>query len=178
MPCVIITGGPGAGKTALLNELATLGHATVDESARAIIAERLAAGLSPRPDPPAFAQEILRRDVEKYTCQPQTSDWVFFDRGVIEALGMLQEAAPLSPQRFQAMLSAHPFHPTVFILPPWEAIYTQDTERDQTFADAVRVHASLVRWYERCGYALHEVPCLPVAQRARHVLDALAHSAA
>lgn len=178
MPRVIVTGGPGAGKTSLLNELATLGHTTVEESARALIAERLAAGLPPRPDPLAFAHEILRRDVEKYQCQSQTSDWVFFDRGVVEALGMLQEAAPLSPQRLQAMLSAHPFHLTVFILPPWEEIYTQDTERDQTFADAVCVHASLVRWYERCGYALHEVPRLPVAQRARHVLDALAHGTA
>jgi predicted ATPase len=170
---VIVTGGPGAGKTALLNELSAMGYATVAESARAIIAERLAVGLSPRPEPLDFAQEILRRDVEKYTRLPQTADWVFFDRGVVEALGMLDEAAPLSQQQLQAMLAAHPFHATVLILPPWREIYTQDAERDQTFADAVRVHASLVRWYERCGHALHEVPRLPVAERARYVLRVL-----
>jgi hypothetical protein len=95
MPNVIVTGGPGAGKTTLLTELAALGYATVEESARAIIAERLASGASRRPDFPAFAREILRRDIEKYRGQPRTSNWVFFDRGVLDALGMLQEVAPL-----------------------------------------------------------------------------------
>jgi predicted ATPase len=66
MPHVIVTGGPGAGKTTLLAELAARGYATVDESARAIIAERLARGESPRPDQGAFAREILRRDIDKY----------------------------------------------------------------------------------------------------------------
>ena len=47
MPNVILTGGPGVGKTTVLAELAARGHATVAESARAVIAERRAAGLSP-----------------------------------------------------------------------------------------------------------------------------------
>lgn len=177
MTSVIVTGGPGAGKTALLGELARLGHATVSESARAIIVERLAVGLPPRPDPLAFAQEILRRDLDKHASQRHAAGWVFFDRSLVEGLGMLHETAPLSEARLQAVLAAHRFHPTVFILPPWEAIYTQDAERDQSFADAERVHASLVRWYPRCGYTLHEVPRLPVPQRARHVLEVLAGGA-
>jgi predicted ATPase len=71
------------------------GYATVEESARAIIRERLARGASRRPDALAFAQEILRRDIEKYLNQPCTSEWVFFDRGLIDALGMVHEASPL-----------------------------------------------------------------------------------
>ena len=35
--------------------------------------------------------------------------WVFFDRGVVEALGMLHEASPLAPCELAAMLSASPF---------------------------------------------------------------------
>lgn len=173
---VIITGGPGAGKTTLLAELATLGYATVEESARAIIAERVAAGETPRPEPAAFAREILRRDVERYRQLPPTSACVFFDRGVVEALGMIQEVAPLPPDQLASMLGAYLFHRTVFILPPWQAIYTHDTERDQTFDEAVSVHARLVQWYGACGYVLHEVPRLPVSQRADHVLHALAHA--
>ena len=101
MPNVIVTGGPGAGKTTLLTELAALGYATVEESARAIIAERLASGASRRPDFPAFAREILRRDIEKYRGQPRTSNWVFFDRGVLDALGMLHSHCPRCRQRSQ-----------------------------------------------------------------------------
>ena len=99
MPHVIVTGGPGAGKTTLLAELAVRGYSTVDESARAIIAERLARGESPRPDPVAFAREILHRDIEKYVNRRRTSEWVFFDRGLIEAIGMLHEASLSSALR-------------------------------------------------------------------------------
>jgi predicted ATPase len=176
MPPVIVTGGPGAGKTALLAELAARGYATVEESARAIVAERLARGASRRPNALAFAQEILRRDVEKYLHQPCTSQWVFFDRGLIEALGMLHEASPLPASELEAMIASYPFHGTAFVLPPWEAIYANDAERDQSFAEAVAVHTKVVRWYRSCGYALHEVPRLPLAQRAEHVLRILAES--
>ena len=178
MPHVIVTGGPGAGKTTLLRELAVRGHATVDDSARTIIAERLARGESPRPDARTFAEEIVRRDIAKYRTQPRTSDWVFFDRGVIDALAMLHEASPLPSAELESMLASYPFHRTVFVLPPWEAIYATDAERDHTFAHAVDVHATIVAWYRSCGYVLDEVPRRPVAQRAEHVLRILADAAA
>jgi predicted ATPase len=171
---VIVTGGPGAGKTTLLAELAARGYATVEESARAVIAERLARGERPRPDALAFAREILRRDIEKYMSEARTSEWVFFDRGLIDALGMLHEASPLPSIELKAALASYPYHATAFVLPPWEAIYANDAERDQSFVEAVDVHARIVRWYRSCGYVLDEVPCLPVAQRAEHVLSALA----
>jgi predicted ATPase len=173
---VIVTGGPGAGKTTLLAELAAKGYATVDESARAIIAERLANGQSPRPDPVTFAREILRRDIEKYLNRPRRSEWIFFDRSLIDALGMVHESSPLPSSELTSMLATYPFHPTVFVLPPWEAIYSTDTERDQSFADAVDVHARIVRWYRSCGYALSEVPRAPVAQRAEYMLRELTES--
>jgi predicted ATPase len=173
MPAVIVTGGPGAGKTTLLAELAVRGYAIVEESARVIISERLARGASPRPDAVTFAREILRRDIEKYRNQPRTSEWVFFDRSLIDALGMLHEVSALPSSELASMLARYPFHDTVFVLPPWEAIYTPDSERDQSFAQAVDVHANTVRWYQSCGYLLSEVPRVPVGQRAEHVLRVL-----
>jgi predicted ATPase len=175
MPRVLITGGPGVGKTTLLAEFEARGYATVSESARAIIAERRARGQSPRPEPVAFAREILRRDTEKYHANPNASSWVFFDRGVIEALGMLHEAAPLSPSELEDALLTYRFHSLVFVLPPWSAIYTTDTERDHSFPWVEDVHNRLVRWYRACGYAICEVPHLPVAARAEFVLQALSH---
>ena len=174
VPHVIVTGGPGAGKTTLLATLAEMGYITVEDSARAIIAERLARGASRRPDPVSFAQEILRRDIEKYLGHPRTSQWVFFDRGIVDALGMLHEASALPARELKTTLASYPFHRSVFVLPPWEAIYTNDAERDQSFADAVRVHARIVEWYRSSGYVLNEVPRLSVPQRAAHVLRSLA----
>ena len=177
MPHVIVTGGPGAGKTTLLAALADMGYITVEESARAIIAERLARGESRRPDPVAFAREILRRDVEKFLRQPRTAEWVFFDRGVVDALGFLHEASVLPDAELRAALASYPFHRSVLILPPWEVIYATDAERDQSFAEAIHVHAKVVAWYRWCGFDLHEVPRLPVPQRAEHAVRILAESA-
>jgi predicted ATPase len=178
VPHVILTGGPGSGKTTLLTELASLGYATIEESARAIIAERRAGGASPRPDALTFAREIVRRDIDKYVNQPRTPAWVFFDRGLIDGLGMLHDASALPATELESMLATYRFHATAFVLPPWEAIYANDEERDQSFAEAVSVHTRIVQWYRTCGYVLDEVPCLPVAQRAAHVLRALAHRSA
>jgi predicted ATPase len=170
---VVITGGPGAGKTTLLGELAAMGYTTVEESARAIIAERVVSGASRRPDPAAFAREILRRDIQKYVDHAHTSTWVFFDRGVIEALAMTQDVTPLPARELETLLAKYEFHRSVFVLPPWESIYTTDAERDQSFAEAVAVHARIVEWYTACGYVLHEVPRLPAAARAKYVLRML-----
>ena len=172
---IVVTGGPGAGKTTLLAALRARGHKTVDESARAIIRERLASGQSPRPPPLEFARQILERDIIKYQ-QPPELDRVFFDRGVVEALWMVNQAAPLEGRELRARLSQYPYDRRVFVLPPWETIYTTDSERDQTFAEAVQVHDTLVRWYRECEYEIIEVPTGTVAERCAHVLRALAVS--
>jgi len=107
MPRVIVTGGPGAGETTLVSHLAAAGYATVHDSARAIIAETLARGLSRRPEPQEFAREILRRDIDSYHRCAETGDWVFFDRGVIEGIAMVHETAPLPLGDLQNLLSAY-----------------------------------------------------------------------
>ena len=173
MPRYILTGGPGAGKTTLLGALASLGYTTVEESARSIIAERLAAGVTPRPQATQFAQEILRRDIAKYEMTRGLADPVIFDRAVVEAFGSVQENETWSRLELERMLAAYPFNRPVFILPPWPAIYTVDTERDQSFGDAVNVYEKVVQWYSHCGYPLHEVPCLPVEERAKYVHQAV-----
>ena len=102
-------------------------------------------------------------------------EWAFFDRGVLDALALLQEVDPLPVVDLQRLLAVYPFHTLVFILPPWEAIYTNDAERDQTFAEAVHVYNKLHRWYGSCGYRVQEVPRISVQQRADHVLQTLSH---
>jgi predicted ATPase len=172
---VVITGGPGAGKTTLLSELARRGFATAGDTPRAIIRSRRARGLSPRPEPLAFAEEVLRRDVESYGLNSGPA-LIFFDRGVIDALAMVAHAVPERRAEAVALAARYPYHRVAFFLPPWEEIYVHDDERDHTFAHAVGVYESLVAWYEDCGYEVVAVPKLSVAERCDHVLSALAAS--
>ena len=169
---VVITGGPGAGKTALLNELSRLGYATVDDTPRAIIRARRARGLSPRPPPLEFAEEVLRREIEQHDLHVGDA-LTFFDRGVVDALLMVADAAPERRVEIATLAAEHPYHPVAIFLPPWEEIYVNDEERDHSFSHAVWVYESLVAWYEACGYQVAPLPKVPVAERCDHVLSAL-----
>ena len=59
MSRIVITGGPGAGKTALLSALHARGYTIVGDSPRTIIQDRVRRGLSPRPERREFAQATL-----------------------------------------------------------------------------------------------------------------------
>lgn len=171
---VVLTGGPGTGKTTLLRELNQLGYATVPEAARVVIQSRKQKGLAPRPEPVEFAMEILRSDMKQYeSATPNKSDLVFFDRGVLDALGMLDEIDQLPGAERERYLARYPYYRKAFILPPWREIYETDAERDQSYADAVRVHVRLLHWYSQCGYQLVELAAAPVIERCEFVLRQL-----
>jgi len=170
---IIITGGPGAGKTTLLHALRSHGYAIVDETARAMIQDRRRRGLSPRPSPLQFAEDILHQDIEKYNQSCSEPGLVFFDRSILDALGMLDQITPLSTNELNQWIVKYPYCRQAFFLPPWQAIYTNDAERDQTFAEAIRVYDALTRWYRRCEYEVIEVPKAAVAERCAYVLQVI-----
>jgi predicted ATPase len=170
---VIFTGGPGVGKTTLLLALAARGYACVQDSARAIIQDRVRCGLSARPDPAEFAAAVLRMDIEHYRHLSTDAELVFFDRAIPDALCMLDDVDLLSLAEAEEYVSGFPYFHQVFVPPPWEAIYTTDSERDQTFAEAVRVHRRASDWYSALGYELIELPLASIEQRCEFVLRRL-----
>jgi predicted ATPase len=53
----------------------------------------------------------------------------------------------------------------VFILKPWEAIYTQDNERYESFEQALDIHEFLVKTYAEYGYTCIDIPFGTVESR-------------
>src|SRR5580658_9776430 len=133
MSRIVITGGPGAGKTTLLLALQARGHTIVGDSPRTIIQNRRRCGLSPRPNAYEFAHETLRMDIGNFVHHAATPGHVFFDRSVLDALCMLDRVAPLNESELDIWLSNYQYCSSVFVLPPWEAIYVKDDEREHTF---------------------------------------------
>jgi len=169
----VVTGGPGGGKSTLLDALAERGYRIAPEAARRLIKERLAAGLPPRPDPVTFARAILDSDMEHYRAAADDDGIAFFDRGVLDALYMLDLESALSRDEIASHIQAFPYNDTVFLMPPWEAIYAMDSERDQTFEESVTVFEGMKRWYARWGYETVEVPRASVEARVSFILDAM-----
>jgi predicted ATPase len=176
MSAIVVTGAPGAGKTTLLLALQARGHQIVGDSARTIIQDRRRRGLSPRPDPYAFAQETLRMDIENFVHHTASPGPVFFERGVLDALCGLDCVTPLDDGDLSIWLSKYQYFPKVFVVPPWKAIYVNDAERDHTFEHAESVNRMVLQWYRRCGYQVLEVPRVSVDERCTFVLQALPNS--
>jgi predicted ATPase len=169
----VLTGGPGAGKTTTLQALAVSGFQYVTDSARAIIQQRKKAGLSPRPAPAQFGMEMLQKDIAQYHGASVLHEPVFFDRGVCDAVAFLYFHGSLSAAQVATYIKEYPYNEVVFLLPPWPEIYTQDTERDQSFAEASAVYEIVQAWYRRWRYQLVKVPRGRVEERAEFVLHTI-----
>ena len=169
----ILTGGPGAGKTATLDILSQRGFACVPEVARTLINDRISAGLSARPSQSEFGEEILARDLSQYDQFLSQSHAIFFDRGIVDALGMLHECGRVSLGDAKAQIHMRPFDTKVFFFPPWEGIYTTDSERDQTYSEAVQIAHKIRKWYGQLEFRLIDVPIGTPDERADFILAAI-----
>jgi predicted ATPase len=173
---IVLTGGPGSGKTTLIEALRRLGLATAPEAGRAIIGEQVAIGGPALPwlDQRLFFEVILAWEMRSYRAAEQTAGPVFFDRGVPDAAGGWAMLGADVPAHVRAAIAAFRYAPLVFLAPPWPEIYTGDTERKQDFAEAQRTYGAMRTAYRDAGYALAELPKAPVPARLRFVLETVA----
>lgn len=177
---VVITGGPGAGKSTLIGALANAGFATRPEAGRAIIQQQMVSGGAALPwrNRERFAELMLAWDGRSYSEAEQTAGVVFFDRGIPDTVGYLELSGIAVPPHFTAAAARLRYGATVFVAPPWEAIYTADSERRQDFAEAVATCDAITDVYCRLGYRLRMLPLAPVEARVEFVLTELGLSAA
>ncbi|MFC3230658.1 AAA family ATPase [Marinibaculum pumilum] len=172
----VITGGPGAGKTSLLQALAASGHACMPEAGRAVIRDQQAIGgpALPWADPPAFAAQMLGWELRSHRLAADLPGPVFFDRGLPDLVGYLAlEGCPVPPH-VEAAARLFRYNPTVFLAPHWPQIYVRDAERRQDPAEAEATMRMMARTYPAFGYRLVTLPRTDIAARARFVLETIA----
>ena len=116
---IVITGGPGSGKSTLIASLARAGFAVAPESGRQIIKEQVAAGGSALPwaERRLFADAMLARDIETYRSLETAAGLVFFDRGILDVLGYLTLCGLPVPPHMTAAAAHYRYHRRVFIAP-------------------------------------------------------------
>jgi predicted ATPase len=168
---IIISGGPGGGKTTLLEALSKNGYNYIRESGRIIIRERKRKGLSPRPDPQEFARQMFRMDYENFINHADIPEILFFDRSFLDSAFLIHQSDEIFFDKIRDCLITSRFYTKVFMTPPWKEIYTVDSERDQTFDESVEIYEKLSHWYLTNGYEPVVVPRQPVEMRVRMILD-------
>ncbi|HEX6429346.1 MAG TPA: AAA family ATPase [Niastella sp.] len=176
----LITGGPGAGKTSLLQALKEAGYHCSEEASRQVIAEEVAKGTDclPWSNLSCFAGKVLERMTALYTQAAANVGITFFDRGIPDIIAYQQAAGVPVDNKYYTTFQQHPYHQLVFILPPWKHIYVNDAERWQTFEEAVHLYTSIRETYQAFGFTLVTVPEAPVENRMQFILQTIAQQKA
>ncbi|MGC3936909.1 AAA family ATPase [Roseobacter sp. EG26] len=171
---VLISGCSGGGKSSLIDALHDRGYPVVAEPGRRVIASEEAQGGSAFPwaDMPAFLDKALQMAWQDLTTLQETADWVFFDRGVIDAVSA--QAHFLNRPIDQRLLTTQVYHHTVFLVPPWPEIYRTDAARRHDLKDAIAEHDRLSKVLAEMRYRVVSVPKMTIAERADFILDQLA----
>jgi len=169
----VLTGGPGSGKTSIIEALHRAGYARFRESGRRIIRAQVAARgrALPWDDRFLFAELMLRSDMRCYRRAEKLTSRVFFDRGIVDVVGYLRLVGLSIPKHIQDAVEMFRYNRIAFVAPPWKEIYERDKERKQDFAEAVRTYATMVATYLDSGYEVLEIPRDSIERRMRFVLD-------
>jgi predicted ATPase len=169
----VITGGPGSGKTTLIEALASSGLARSTEAGRAIIKEQASVGGNALPwaDRGAFAELMFNWEMGSYDWARGVKGPVIFDRGIPDVIGYLTLVKLPVPEHMERAAREFRYHGNVFISPPWPEIFGQDTERKQTFEEARATYDVMVKTYSAYGYSLVPLPLVSVEERVEFVVE-------
>ena len=171
----IITGGPGSGKTTLIDALAAQGIATSPEVGRALIREQVASGGDALPwgDERRFAALMLPREIAARAAALALGRPVVLDRGVPDVAGFLRASGLPVPAAIDRAARDCRYNPRVFLAPFWADIYAHDPERQQPAALAAATEAVMRATYRDHGYELVELPRASVVERVAFVRAAI-----
>ncbi len=177
---IVITGGPGTGKTSLIQALKKRNFHCFDEIIRSLTLEvkkdvdessHISNPIVFANDPLDFNMRLLNGRIEQFEKASSIKKPLsFFDRGIPDVLAYMDYFNQNYGDVFTTSCETHVYS-TVFLLPPWKAIYKTDNERLETYEEAVKIHEHLVRTYRRFGYDSIEVPFGSVEERINFILN-------
>ena len=174
---VVIIGGPGTGKTSLINELIKKGYICYPEVSREVTLEARRQGIEQLflEKPLLFSELLLEgRKKQHYNALQENAEIVFLDRGIPDVLAYMHYIGDAYPSSFENACKEHRYT-KIFFLPPWQEIYSPDKERYENWEQARLIAGHLVETYTNYGYELIEVPKDTLDNRILFILEHLSY---
>lgn len=172
---VVIIGGPGTGKTTIIDGLIAQGHCCYPEISREVTMEAKKQGIEQLflENPLLFSELLLEGRKKQYReALEEDCKIIFLDRGIPDVLAYMHYIGDAYPPFFDEACRDHTYT-KIFILPPWEEIYTGDDARYENYDQAKLIYNHLVETYENYGYQLIEVPKDTLKNRISYILGRL-----
>jgi predicted ATPase len=175
---VAITGGPGSGKTSVINHLGSLGYPTVPEGGIQIIKElNRELGVQGQVEwrqghRAEFQQRVLERMIAlEAACTAPEGSLVFCDRGLPDVLAYSELFGIEVEPGLRSLLDGERYL-RVFILDTLADFPARAaTGRTSDHERSVRLNALLFKAYRSFGYSPVRVPELSIEARAQLVLS-------
>lgn len=172
---LIITGGPGTGKSTLLEHLKQRGFSVFEEVSRRLIQEQhqLPNPALPWTNLPRFAELCLEQMMIQHAqALPQHVN--FYDRAIPDIIAYLHNGKVAIPAMYEQVLQEKAYEKLVFFAPPWPQIYVNDQERPQKYEESLRISTLLRETYEQLGFQLVVLPKVSCEKRVAFVMEKLA----
>lgn len=157
---VVLIGGPGSGKTTLIEHLCKKGYICYPEISREVTLEAREQGIEQLflEKPLLFSELLLEGRKKQFrNAHQEEADIVFIDRGIPDVLAYMHYIGDSYPPFFDQACKEHVYN-KIFFLPPWEEIYTADEARYENYEQAKLISLHLQETYRNYGYELIEVP--------------------
>lgn len=174
---IVFIGGPGTGKTSVLDALISKGFYCKIEVSREVTLKAQKQGIDQLflTEPLLFSELLLKsREAQFLDANKSKENLVFFDRGIPDVEAYLKYFKTDYPSFFTKKSEQYKYD-TIFLFPPWKEIYTTDNERYETFEEAVRIHHFLEKTYKKLGYKINNVPFGNLTERTHFILNTLAN---
>jgi len=172
---VIITGGPGFGKTGIIEELKKMGRFTCPEFVRDVISfmYNKDSDFLPWENLKRFQKEITIRRMNFYLSVDEKSDFVFSDRGLPDQIAFARYHKNSPSSELTDFVNDCRYFRKVFITPPWKKIYVSDEIRKETYEESCSIHKYIMGIYSELEYSMVEIPFGKPSERAKFILDNL-----
>lgn len=172
---IVITGGPGTGKSTVIEELIKRNFTCMTEVSREVTLNARRNGTEQLflTKPLLFSELLLEGRVNQYIEAEKKNDaLVFFDRGIPDVHAYMNYISIDYPDTYINTSNLYRYN-YIFLMPPWEEIYISDNERYENFEQALAIHNHLERTYKDNGYTIIEVPTGTIKARTDFILDAI-----
>lgn len=173
MPVHVLTGAPGAGKTAVLRQLELNGYTVVEEAATDVIALGQALGRDEPWSEDGFVDQVVdlqRRRLDRV----DRRGTVFLDRSAVCTLALCRFLGKPTSAKLEREVerTRTDLEPTVFLIRNQGFVRPTDARRI-SYADSLvfeRLHEDV---YRELGFRLVEVGAGPLAERVARIEAAL-----
>jgi predicted ATPase len=169
MPSFILTGAPGAGKTAVLRLLEVSGHPVIEEAATDVIALGHALGLAePWQDRDFIGKVLALQRRRQGSVLAGDGAVVFFDRSPVCTLALSRylgaSPSPRLAGEIDRAVAEGGYETTAFFIRN-QGFMRATAARRISFEDSLRFERIHEQAYKELGFRLVEVPAGPLADR-------------